>query len=78
MKNPLTRRRERRILAALDALGELTEWEISGFIGTPRTFLRVPLLNLALDKKITATRQTGLLASDSFVWSITRQDDADE
>ena len=77
MKSPLIRRREHRILGALEALGPLTEYELAEFLGTPRWLLRAPLLNLARDGHITATRDMSLLGR-YFIWSITRQDNADE
>lgn len=73
MKSPLTRRRERRILAALHALGPLNDYELSDFLGTPSIFLTKPLMNLACDKKIKGTRQISLLLPGCFIWSVTDQ-----
>lgn len=74
MKSPLTRRRERRILGALQALGPLTEFELAEFLGTHRWLLRAPLLNLARDGHITATKDVTLLGR-YFTWSIRGQED---
>lgn len=77
MKGPLTRRRERRILAALQALGPLTDFQLSDFLGTPSIFLKKPLMNLVLDRRVTATRHTDLIIPGYFVWAVTDRTDAD-
>lgn len=77
MKSPLTRRRQRRILGALRALGSLTEYELAEFLGTRRWLLRAPLLNLAQAGQITAVKESSL-SGGYFIWSIAIQDGVDE
>lgn len=74
MRGPLTRRRERRILGALRALGSLTEYELAEFLGTRRWLLRAPLLNLAQAGQITAVKEKSLIGA-CFIWSIRGQED---
>jgi predicted ArsR family transcriptional regulator len=62
--------RERRILAALKALGPLNEGELASFLGMywANSSLRIHLLDLAIDGQVVATKQ-----DNTFVWRLPEQ-----
>lgn len=78
MKNPLTRRHERRILGALQALGPLDVYELADFLGTPANCLKKPLLNLTREGQVTPTNRPSLITGANFTWSIRGQEDNDD
>lgn len=76
MKTPQTRRRERRILEALQALGPLDNYSLAEFLGIRSTALKKPLLNLTLKGQITATAQPSLMGGN-FIWKLAHQENTD-
>lgn len=76
MKNPITLRRERRILAALRACGPLTESELCEFLNIRTRKLGKPLINLAATGQIVCARRTALGGLSIRIWHLPVQADA--
>jgi len=81
MKNPFTARRERRILAALAALGPTDELALYLFLNGRHNALNAALLNLATEGRITCSNRASIVAAfagTSRVWRLAEQEGADQ
>lgn len=78
MKDPITRRLDRRILAALRACGPLTELELEEFLNLPLRRLSNSLIKLASTGQITCVRRQNLLGQQLRTWSMAAQKGTDE
>lgn len=70
MKNPITRRRERRILVALTYFGPLDEFELYGLLHAFQRSLTKALLNLTAEGLISYERRPSLIEGGVRVWSL--------
>jgi hypothetical protein len=70
IRGPITRRRERRILAVLTFYGPLAEDQLYRLLGGREGRFTMPLLNLIADRLICYQMRPSLLGDSYRVWSL--------
>jgi len=78
VRGPITLGRERRILAALRAVGPLTEAELCDFVGLKLRKLGKPLVNLALSGQVECSRRSPMFGPEVRTWRLAVQADASD
>lgn len=69
MKNPITARRERRILAALAVLGPTDEFALYTFLNAPSRTLTAALLSLATKGLVTCDNRPSIIGA-TRLWQL--------